>query len=65
MKTFFKVLMYILGFPLMIGAVVYASWPIIEAGKTFGIYIFAGTALPLSFTSYLVGPYYLNASRKA
>lgn len=67
MKTFFKVLMYILGFPLMIGAVVYASWPIIEAGKTYGIYIFAGIGLTvvLGLLYLVAGLITWNASRKA
>lgn len=45
MKTFLKALLYLLGFPLMIGAMVYVSLPILEAGKTYGFWIFAGIAV--------------------
>jgi len=42
MKSFVKVLLYLLGFPLMIAAMVYVSLPIFEAGKTYGLMIYAG-----------------------
>ena len=67
MKTFLKVILYLLGFPLMIGAVVYVSLPILEAGKTYGIWIYGGigvTAL-IGLIYLAVGLITWNASRKA
>lgn len=67
MKPFFKVLLYLLGFPLMVAAVAIVSLPIFEAGKTYGIWVFAG----LAFTAIIgliyvaVGLITWNASRKA
>jgi hypothetical protein len=67
MKTFVKILLYLFGFPLMIGAMVYVSLPILEAGKSYGILIYAGVIVVA-----LMGLLYLivalvtwNVSRKA
>lgn len=67
MKTFFKVLLYILGFPLMIAAVVYVSLPILDAGKTYGIYVYGGIAVTavIGLLYIIVGLITWGTSRKA
>lgn len=42
MKKFLQVLLHILGFPLLLAAVVLVSLPLLECGISYGVFIFVG-----------------------
>ncbi|MDD4120343.1 MAG: hypothetical protein PHG90_01975 [Clostridia bacterium] len=55
MKTFIKILLFILGFPALIGLAVYSSINIFQEGQSYGFLTFAGViVLALFFVAYLI-----------
>ena len=49
MKKFLQVLLYLVGFPLLLGLVVWKSIPIIKAGSSYGIMVYVGIILTVVF----------------
>jgi hypothetical protein len=67
MKKFFIVLLYILGFPALIGLIAYNSIDMIKGGISYGVFVFVGIIIVVVFALLyfaVVGIMAKNASRK-
>lgn len=55
MKTFVKILLFIIGFPALIGLAIYSSITVLQEGQSYGFLAFAGVlVLALFFIAYLI-----------
>lgn len=55
MKTFIKILLFVIGFPALIGLAVYSSLTVFQEGQSYGFLPFAGVCvLALFFIAYLI-----------
>lgn len=64
MKKFLLVLLHLIGFPLLIGVVVWKSMPIIQAGMSYGIFVFGGIILTCVFALIYYLAYIILAKGK-
>lgn len=55
MKTLIKILLFVIGFPALIGLAVYSSLTVLQEGQSYGFLPFAGVCvLALFFIAYLI-----------